>query len=482
MAVTINQKPLYGNSQNGALPVEQQIVFTVYESSIIQNYWNVKYLAEVHVGSTAINMSTSDHLVATFKTTPNNQGRGIFDFRSLFESYVSSDNLGKAAGTQAVSTYKGIAYSLSTPHPIHLIDKCCRSQNAIRYFAIQFKAEGSSSSTEPVLPIANSAVNSNQFTFFNGVLQYDNTLTLTGADYGYNLDTNLLYTAAGSGTAKFLTNAPTTQYANIDDYGTMAFLNFLPKTSDKVDQIIFTYKDSAGSTIGTDTVSANNGTGGASGIGSTVHTQLLYVGCFPANLRNWSSTFQALVSAGTINGGAIQVQAFGDEVAVSTTYTININCPDLRGYESIRLTWLNQWGVWDYYTFTKKSVRSTTTNRTTYTQSSGSWNEDTFRINGYKGGRKNFRVNSTERIKINTDFVSESEAAWFEELVNSPEVYILNGFDGDESSPYDTMTNKYVEPVLITTSSYTRKTLANDKLMQYTFEMERNKTQRTQTA
>ena len=44
------------------------------------------------------------------------------------------------------------------------------------------------------------------------------------------------------------------------------------------------------------------------------------------------------------------------------------------------------------------------------------------------------------------------------------------------------MTNKYVEPVLITTSSYIRKTIANDKLMQYTFEMERNKTLTTQTS
>ena len=33
-----------------------------------------------------------------------------------------------------------------------------------------------------------------------------------------------------------------------------------------------------------------------------------------------------------------------------------------------------------------------------------------------------------------------------------------NGYDSVETPPYNTMTNKYVEPVLITTSSYTRKT------------------------
>ena len=67
-------------------------------------------------------------------------------------------------------------------------------------------------------------------------------------------------------------------------------------------------------------------------------------------------------------------------------------------------------------------------------------------------------------------------------MINSQEVYILNGYDSTESAPYNTMTNKYVEPVLVTTSSYVRKTLANDKLIQYTFELERNKTQKIHTA
>ena len=57
----------------------------------------------------------------------------------------------------------------------------------------------------------------------------------------------------------------------------------------------------------------------------------------------------------------------------------------------------------------------------------------------------------------------------------------LNGYE-TETAPYNTMTNKYVEPILITSSNYIRKTIANDKLIQYTFEMERNKTQKTQTS
>ena len=79
---------------------------------------------------------------------------------------------------------------------------------------------------------------------------------------------------------------------------------------------------------------------------------------------------------------------------------------------------------------------------------------------------------------MNTNFVNEAEGEWFEELINSPEVYILEGYQTDVSNP---LLNNYVTPVRITTSSYTRKTIANDRLMQYTFEVEKSKTLRTQS-
>jgi len=84
---------------------------------------------------------------------------------------------------------------------------------------------------------------------------------------------------------------------------------------------------------------------------------------------------------------------------------------------------------------------------------------------------------------MNTDFVNESESEWFEELINSPEVYILEGFQSDIQF-LGVLTipamNQYVTPVRLSTSSYTKKTIANDKVMQYTFEVEKSKTLRTQ--
>jgi hypothetical protein len=87
------------------------------------------------------------------------------------------------------------------------------------------------------------------------------------------------------------------------------------------------------------------------------------------------------------------------------------------------------------------------------------------------------RVNTTEKIKMNTDFVTEEEGVWFEQLINSTEVYVLEGYQTD--APFSAL-NNYVQPATVTTSSYTRKTIANDRLMQYTFEIEKSKLKRTQ--
>ena len=162
---------------------------------------------------------------------------------------------------------------------------------------------------------------------------------------------------------------------------------------------------------------------------------------------------------------------------ISELYTVHIICDSSFGYEGIRLGWLNKFGTWDYYTFNKKSVRGINTRKTNYTKLDGTWNETTYKPFSYKGGKKNFRVNSKERIKINTDYLTDAESIWIEGLINSPEVYIINEFT--ESDLYSHL-RRYIEPVMVTTSDFVRKTQANDNLIQYTIEIERNKDQRQQ--
>jgi len=464
MATTIEQEPLFPQ-----VPVGQEVIFVVSNNTIVSGFTNVRFIADVYISDTTPTaISTSSVPTATFKTTPNNAGVGIFDFKQVVENYVSADNM---AGTQ--SKYKTTVTSDDTPHPLHLIDKYSRNKKAARWLNIEFKTQYTDANGN--VQIDTPIIADDNYQIFNGYLKYSDIITMgtgsTANNFGYSLTKFNL----SANSDRFLTNAPATQYANLEDYGTIAFLT--PNANLSYMQLI--YKNSAGVQIGTEDVNRTWTNGAFTTFSSHIFYRLLYFGCFPGNLQNWSSTFQALVSAGTINGGSIEVRAFNvGNNAISKTYTINVNCPNLKGFESIRLCWLNQWGAWDYYTFTQKSIRSVSTKGSTYEQLAGTWNEAAYRVDSYKGGKKAFRVNATEKITMNTDFVTESENEMFEELINSPEVYILEGYQTDISF---SALNQYVKPVRITTSSFTRKTVANDKLIQYTFEVEKSKTLRTQS-
>ena len=481
MAVSIDQKPLYTT-----FPVGQQVVFSISQPTIVANMFKVKFVAQVFISNKNSTLTSAGKKIGTFKTTPNNKGVGIFDFSSVLETFLKPDHQGSTFGNG--SRYK----TTETTHPIHLIDQNAVSENSIRFLTFQFKIEYATDADGAVGAPDNQA-NSDVYKIFNGVLQYDDVLTLgafdssgilvAGNNYGYNIDRFILNDTSSLG--KFLSNAPTTQYARLTDYGTLPFLNFLPGgAADRVNALTYKCYDSSGvviPTYGTFTIPTAWTQGGSTdGSLNYINSRLMYSGAFPANLRNKTTAFQNVVALGTLDHYTVQAKDVSN-VAVSELYTIKIICPNERGYEGIRLTWLNQWGVWDYYTFNMKSTRALTTNRTSYTQLGGSWNESDFKVAGYKGGKKNFRVNSTEKITLNTDFVTEAEGVWFEELINSTEVYILNGFDDTEVAPYPTITNKYVEPVVLTTSSYIKKTIANDKLMQYTIEIEKSKMKRTQS-
>ena len=465
MATIIEQHPLYN-----VLTVGQDVIFTVSNTSIVSNYTNAKFIAEVYISSgNPPNPSSTTDIVGTFKTTPNNAGVGMFDFRPIIESFVNADNLARRG-----SSYKGTVIPSNLNVPIHLIDKYSRNLNTMRYLFVRFKIEFINSQDELITGFIS---DSKSYKVFNGYLKHTDVLDLIGVNFGY--DPLRFQLRNGLVGGRFLTNAASTQYANINDYGTLSFLS-TPESVLTSDTTLSYFKismyDDSGVPIGVpiqiDNLSTN---GGVTVWNAQIYKQLMFIGCFPANLRNWNTSFQSAIP--TLSYYFVQAYNSSNQ-AISDEITININCPTTKGYEPIRLCWLNQWGVWDYYTFTQKSTKMISTKGSTYQQLEGSWNKSSYKIDSFKGGKKAFRVNATEKITMNTDFVSEAESEWFEDLINSPEVYILKGFQKDTTEP---ALNQYVIPVRLTTSSFTKKTVANDRLMQYTFEVEKSKTLRTQS-
>ncbi len=479
MSLVIEQRPLYRT-----MPVGQDIIFAVSENDIVANKFRVKFVAEMFVADSLSGTFNVLSRVNTLKVTPNNKGVGIFSLQPFLESYVSPQYEGTDFDGVFYSSYKGDAFTEDNEHPIHLIDKYSCNKNNFRYFGVSFNVQWYDTATSSNLQTFTAPILSQQYMVYNGVIDYDSVLQSIQGNYGFNLnkDKSVLNNYYGT-LGKFLSDAPLTQYAKLTDYGTISFLNWLNTSSysfavgtinatlNMVKQIQVKLFNNLGNQMGAFNVECTTANGGFEYNNDDSLTRVMYFGGFPANFDGagysiWNN-FKANTSYYTL-------VAFDDEdEAISQTYTVNIIGNSCKGFESIRLAWLNSFGTWDYYTFKKKSVKSLQTNRTSYTQQSGTWNESKFRIRGYKGGKKNFRVNTKQLISVNTDFVNEDEAVWFENLINSTDVYMLNGYDGGTSDSNFGITNKYVEPVSVTTSSYTRKTKANDKLIQYTFQLEK---------
>jgi hypothetical protein len=462
-ASIIEQSPLL-SIFNILTPVGQDLIFAVSNQTAVANETRVKFVAEVYIGTSIAAVSpTANTPIGTFKTTPNNAGVGMFDLRNVVENYVKADNMA-ANG----SAYKTTTTSDSVRHPVHLIDKYSLNTNLGRYMLVRFSVEWLDATTAQ---IESTRANSSPLFIFNGYVKHTDVLNKSGNNFGYDTTKFILADDA----KEFLTNAPTTQYANLEDYGTISMVS----STTALESMELNYYNSSGNNIGGEYIDRNLANGAWSNPWTAnSEKQILHFGCFPGNLQNSSTTFQALVTAGTIQGGSIEIVAYDGSNSISQVYTIKLNCPNGKGYEPIRLCWLNQWGAWDYYTFTQKSIKSTSTSGVTYNQLAGTWNESLYRPDSYKGGKKAFRVNATEKITMNSDFVTEDEAVIFEELINSPEVYLLKGYEDIVETT--SVLNQYVTPVRLLTSSFTKKTIANDKLMQYNFEIEKSKTLRTQ--
>lgn len=465
MALIIKQKPLYN-----IFPVGQEVIFTVSNVNIVTTKTRVKFIAKVYISDTPIVTTNSLQLVGNFKTTPNAAGRGMFDLSSIIESYVGSDNLCNIA-----SSYKGANIGGKNPTPLHIVDKYSRNKNIIKYLAVVFRTEYLNTSTSTVV-LDNSFQVTENMKIWNGYLKETDAINTIDADFGLNPERFLLnkLVSEGDTAGQFLTNAPNDRYALPTDYGVASLMSF-PNNGAELHHIKLTYFKNDGTFVSeeVDNIYSNGGMGSYV---SQSDWNILHFGCYPANIYAWSATFKALIDANNITKYTVFGQNENDEQVVFA-FTVNILCPNQKGYEPIRLTWLNQWGCWDYYTFNMKSSKSISTQGSTYEQLGGTWNEKNYQPNSFKGGKKSFRVNATEKVVMNTDFVNESESEWFEELINSPEIYIVNGYKNDNVGSALTT---YVIPVRLNTSSYTRKTVANDKLMQYTFEVEKSKTLRTQ--
>jgi len=466
------------------LPVYDDIIFVLRQTGINLSSTSIAQFAMY----LEFNFTTEDGATTikrTLKAKANAEERFIFNASNVLSDFVSTDKFAYDGGLDGLyaAEVDESTVSLLFPKSIHRIDKFSRNKNAFTKVTIKAYKEYLNTSTQ-VYTSNNNTTTIGDYFIFNGTSQISrNSLStsLGAKDYITNYELK-----AGSDN-QFLTSfAPTTKrYVRWDyarqkgDYATFAFINggFPAVVGDTFDyeagfgSIEYKFYSSDDTLLQTSTHSNSNTNGGEvtlSGGGTPITTPsgtfeennagFLYVAVGPQNIRNSGISIPA-----TTNYYTVKAINGGSTADSSTTYTFYLQDDDCKGFETIRLVWLNRLGGWEYYNITKKSTRSVSIERATLKQNYGSWDSSFYNHDTFEGGTKNHSIQAIENIECNTDFITEDEASVLEQLFTSPEVYMQIGVGA---------TDVTYKPVVVTEKDYIKQTTANDMLKQYILNVE----------
>ena len=258
-------------------------------------------------------------------------------------------------------------------------------------------------------------------------------------------------------------------YVRSTDYHTIAFLNGIDNFKSESFKVLIQYYDSSNGTIGSAHSLTNNlASGGAepSASGEVVKEthMLIYFGVGPKNLEQQNLTATARPSN---NSGWAYYKvslALADGTQKSAPYYFVNQDESCKGFAVRRLGWRNSLGCYDYFNFKQKSTQTLDVTRNNYETMIGEFSSDMYSYTNSDRGKNTKNTSAVLKETINTDWISEADAVLLEGLLMSTNVSIIET-TGTNSS-------RYTVPVMVTDSSFVKKTVANDKLIQYTINIE----------
>lgn len=387
MAITIEQSTETFN------PGYNDIVYVI--SSTNSGNTNFKYVVDVKINSESFRLTLFPH---------PSLGSAFVNIGKIVETYLSSDIDLDAYGFQ-------------------------NNVNSI----VDFEVEIGEQYGEPVVVFPDLV--SASASAWNGVIDFLEFQSYTGA--GYRMD--------GSGVQPYLTNQPTNVVIRDNEN---AFVAGITGTSGIIGYTEIITKDSTGSTI--QTVEVQNPFTDI----DVFESEMVRFGCGTKNLNLIAGSLLQLGSQPIITDSVASYtvqwrQLTGGAVSIVQTYTINNECTKNNLY---RFHFLNKKGGFDSFTFYRADTKRVSIQRSSYKKNAASLTAaDTY---GYTTkARTNIAYNTTlkDSISVLSDWITEEDSTWLEELITSPEVYL-------EDETYGLVS------VNISNSTYDFKQIATEKL------------------
>lgn len=188
-----------------------------------------------------------------------------------------------------------------------------------------------------------------------------------------------------------------------------------------------------------------------------------------ANLKNW------LVGQGSsldvVNSDWYKIQlldTFGniiDERKFVPTCEIK--------YEPIQLAYISKYGTWNYATFFKRSEETIDVTSQQYRTITGNVQNGAYRYGLHNPMYKKYNTNGKRRLTINSGFVAEEFKEVMEQIMLSEYVLVVaNSTVTKDGSTYTYTAQNGTIAANVSTNSLVKKKSVNDKLIDYTLDLE----------
>ena len=188
-----------------------------------------------------------------------------------------------------------------------------------------------------------------------------------------------------------------------------------------------------------------------------------------ANLKNW------LVGQGSsldvVNSDWYKIQLLDTFENVIDERQFYPTC-EVK-YTPIQLAYISKYGTWNYATFFKRSVETIDVTNDMYRRITGNVQNGAYTYGLHNPMYKKYNTNGKRRLTINSGFVAEEFKEVMEQILLSE--YVLVVADSTvvkDGSTYTYTANNNAVAANVSTNSLTKKTKVNDKLIEYTLDLE----------
>lgn len=448
ITATVQSPPIFSSAYN-------PIVWAVTTNEA-QNF-NFKFVFDVYIGGATGPIR--------FKTPANPKGLGLIDVSSLVQSEIDiTENIPSLSSTpfylgeglaSEVYVEAGEEYSITLNGEVVEYNGLGGTGSPAYGLYANGDFRPAPNYDTPVVALA----------WGQGANDYYDYLSSGGEDV---LEYEMAIGQVANTGGRFLTRCPQpVQSIRSDETFTLSWLNYNFEAA--VPEQTFPYAMKVSTFLGGATV-------GATGIINTEAnggnwTSCSTFGTGPTAAEDYLSAFQQnMADVETIIPGAfdrITFQLFPYETlgtctlgatGLSEIITLDINDTNCWGFEPIRITWLNNLGGRDWFTFIKRNTFTQSAARSTLYKLPGYWSAATYSVDDNspaRFGTSTFKIELTNNWTASTDWINEEESEWLRSLFASPHVLVyLPG----RSQP---------SLVTITDASYAVQNFAREKLFQY---------------